>query len=346
MIESPPPLTMLLSRHTRRREFILLVGSAVPAWPIAARGQRRSERIRRVGALMAGPSGDPEVQRRGKAFRDELKKLGWIDGQNIQIEDRWPAGDVKETDRLAQELVGLLPDVILAVGTPAAIALQQKTGAIPIVFVAVSDPVAGGLVKSLAQPGGNITGFTNFEFSLGGKWLEILKDTVPNLRRIGIVYFPGTSPFASSYVDSITAAAASLLIEPVPLPAHDANDLDRLLSSLGEERNSALIFLPDIFTVSHRRLVIDLPARYNLPAIYGFSYFAKEGGFICYGVDSLDLYPRAAHYVDQILKGAKPANLPVQQPTKFEFIINLRTAKALGLTVPPSLLARADEVIE
>jgi ABC-type uncharacterized transport system substrate-binding protein len=328
----------------RRRDFFRLLGAAV-AWPSVGVA-RLSDRMRRVGALMAGPSSDPEAQRRSKAFRDELERLGWAEGRNILIEERWPAGDLQETGRMAAEFAGLTPDVMLAVGTVATEALQHVTHTIPIVFLTVTDPVGRGLVRTLAQPGGNVTGFTNFEFSLGGKWLEILKEAVPDLRRVGVVIFPGAKPFSRSYLESITAGAISLGVETSALTIRDGTDADRILASFATEQGGALIFLPDIFTVSHRQLILDLVAHYSLPAIYSFSYFAKEGGFICYGVDTFDMYPRAARYVDQILRGASPENLPVQQPIKFEFIINLKTAKALGLTVPPSLLARADEVIE
>jgi putative ABC transport system substrate-binding protein len=331
----------------RRREFIALIGGgAAIAWPLSAHTEQHSERMRRVEALMVGSSEDPEAQRRSQIFRDELGKLGWVQGKNIRVEDHWPVGDVEEIRRLAMDLVSAAPDVILAVGTPATIALQQATHSIPVVFLAVSDPVGGGLVKSLAQPGGNITGFTNFEFSLGGKWLEILKETIPNLNRVGIIYFPGASPFSEPYLQSVNAGGASLGLQTISMPVHDGNELNRALASFAKERNGALIFLPDIFTVSHRQLMIDLPARYSLPAIYGFNYFAREGGFMSYGVDTFDMYPRAARYTDKILRGAKPTDLPIQQPTKFEFIINLKTARTLSLTVPPSLLARADKVIE
>jgi putative ABC transport system substrate-binding protein len=298
--------------------------------------------------LRAGRSGDPEVDRRSKAFRDELKKLGWVENQNIHFEERWPAGDVEETNRLAIELVSLVPDVILAVGGASTLAFQRVTRNIPIVFVVVSDPVGWGLVESLARPGGNITGFTDFEFSLGGKWLEVLKEIDADLRRVGIIYFDfqGAQPYGGLFLESITAAAASLAVESHPLPVHDGSELERVLASFAKKPNGALIFLPDIFTLSHRRLAIDLAARYRLPAMYSVDYFAKEGGLVSYGVDTFDLYWRAARYTDQILRGAKPANLPVQQPTEFKLLVNLKTANALGLNVPASLLVRADAVIE
>jgi putative ABC transport system substrate-binding protein len=330
----------------RRREFIALLGGAAALWPLASHAQQQSERVRRVVMLVAGPTSDPEVQRRSKAFRDELEKLGWVEGRNIRVEDRWAAGDVQEAARLAVEVIDSAPDVIVAVGTPGTRALQQITSTIPIVFVSVSDPIRAGIVKSLAHPGGNITGFSNLEVSLGGKWLQILKEAVADLRRVGIIYFPGAQQISGAYIESVTAASAPLSVESIPLPAQDGNDFERVAASFAKERKCGLIFLPDIFSVSHRRLMIDLPVRHSLPAIYAFGYFAREGGFISYGVDTFDLYLRAAGYTDQLLRGARPAQLPVQLPTKFEFIINLKTAKALGLTVPPSLLARADEVIE
>jgi putative ABC transport system substrate-binding protein len=323
----------------RRRDFIVLIGGAA-AWPLGA-GAQVPERTRRIAVLRAGRSEDPEVQRRSKAFRDELEKLGWVDNQNIHFEERVPAGNVEETNRLAMELVSLVPDVILAVGAPSTVAFSRLTRSIPIVFVVVSDPVGWGLVKSLTQPGGNITGFTDFEFSLAGKWLEVLKEMVADLRRVGIVYFDfeGAQPYSRLFLESVTAAAASLTVESHPLPVHGGSELERVLASFAEKRNGALIFLPDIFTLSHRRLVIDLAARYRLPAIYSADYFAKEGGLVSYGVDTFDLYWRAARYTDQILRGAKPSDLPIQQPTKFKIVVNLKTANALGLDMPPRCLS-------
>jgi putative ABC transport system substrate-binding protein len=329
----------------RRRDFISLLGGAAVAWPHAAIAQQ-PDRVRRIGLLMVFAATDPEGQRRAAIFAQALQKLGWTDGSNVRIDYRWAGGDADQTRTFAKELVSLAPDVLLAGATPPATALQSVTRTIPIVFVGVSDPVGQGIVESLAHPGGNLTGFTDFEFSLGAKWLETLKAIAPRVTRVALIFNPKTARFAPLYLRSAEAAASSFVLELTATPVHDDAEVERALTSLGSEPGGSVLVLPDIFTVTHRKPIIELAARYRLPAVYPYRYFAADGGLLSYGIDPIDPYLRAASYVDRILKGAKPADLPVQQPTKFELVINMKTAKALGLTVPPSLLVRADEVIE
>jgi putative ABC transport system substrate-binding protein len=315
----------------RRREFITLLGGAAVGWSLSARAQ--TDQMRRIGALMAYAASDPEGQSRGAAFEQGLKGLGWADGHNLRIEYRWPGDDVDRIRTFAKELVGMAPDAILGGATPAVTALQRATRTIPIVFAGVTDPVGQGIVESLAHPGGNLTGFTNFEFSLGGKWLELLKEIAPHVRRVALMFNPETAPAASLYLRSVEAVAPSFAVELTGTPVHDEAEMERAMASLAREPLGGLIVLPDIFTISHRKLTIALAARHRLPAIYSLSYFARDGGLVSYGIDTVDQYRGAALYVDRILKGAKPADLPVQAPNKFELVINLK-------------LARADEVIE
>ena len=329
----------------RRRDFITLLGSAAASWPLATRAQQ-SDRVRRIGVLMAYTESDPEGQSRSRAFEQALKELGWADGGNLRIDYRWPGEDVDQIRTFANDLVRMAPDAILAGATPAVIALQRATRSIPIVFAGVTDPVGQGIVESLAHPGGNLTGFANFEFSLGGKWLELLKEIAPQVTRVGIMFNPETAPASSSYLRSVEAVAPSFAIQLTAMPIRDEADMERVMASLAREPLGGLLVLPDIFTISHRKPTIALAARHRLPAIYSLAFFARDGGLVSYGIDTINEYRRAALYVDRILKGAKPADLPVQAPTKFELVINLKTAKALGLTISPSLLARADEVIE
>jgi putative tryptophan/tyrosine transport system substrate-binding protein len=329
----------------RRREFIVLLGGAAAAWPIAARGQT-AHRTRRIGVLMGSVESDPESAPRVSAFERGLSDLGWTSGRNALIDYRWGAGDPPLMQALAKELVALKPDVLVASTTPVAMALARETGTIPIVFVIVSDPIGSGFIESLARPGGNMTGFINIESSLGGKWLELLKELKPRISRMAVMFNPETAPHAEYYVRPFEVAARALAVEPSTVPVRSVTDIERAISELGHAPDSGLIVLPDAFTAVHRSTIIAAAASSNVPAIYPFRYMAADGGLISYGVDLTDLYRRAAPYVDRILKGSRPADLPVQQPTKFEFTINLKTAKALGLEVPPTLLARADEVIE
>jgi putative ABC transport system substrate-binding protein len=324
----------------RRREFILLLWGMGTS-SLSARAQQ-PQRVRRIGALMAWAAGDMAGVHRAKIFAQGLHDLGW----NARIDFRWPDGDVEQIHVGAKELVGSRPDVLLCVGTAQALALEQATRTIPIVFLMTGDPVDQGVVESLARPGGNATGFFNSEPSTGGKWLELLKELVPGLRRVAVIFNPDTAPAGKSFLHSIENAAASFSVGVIGNPVHDTADIERALNSLSHESGGGLIVLPDAFTASHRKQIIELAARYRLPAIGVTRDFADDGGLLTYGADPFEGYQRAASYVDQILKGATPANLPVQAPTKFALVINLKTAKALGLTVPPTLLSRVDEVIE
>jgi ABC-type uncharacterized transport system substrate-binding protein len=327
----------------KRREFISLVGgAAATAWPLAARGQ---ERVRRVGALMSLAEDDPEDRQRRAAFHQALRQLGWTEGDNLRIDYRWYGGDPARARALAKELVELEPDLIVATATPALTALALQMRPIPVVFVAVSDPVGQGFVANLARPGGNATGLTFFEFSVVGKMLEVLKQIAPGVSRIALAFNPdnlSTPPF----VRAIEAAAPTLTVELIKVPVRSAAEIEPALATFARQGGNGLMGLPDPFTNAHRDLIVGLAARYRLPAIYIQRAFVAAGGLISYGVDVPDLFRRAAPYVDRILKGAKPADLPVQQPTKFELVLNLKTAKALGLDMPPSVLAVADEVIE
>ena len=329
----------------RRRDFIKVISGAAAAWPLAARGQQ-PDRVRRIGVLMGLAESDPEAKVRAAVFERALQELGWTRGRNIRIDYRWAPGDVEQTRAAAAELLRLAPDVILAHATPATAALQRATRTLPVVFVAVSEPVAQGFVQSLARPGGNITGFTNLEPTLGAKWLELLKEIAPRVTRVAVMSNPNTAPYVILFSRSVEAVAQKIAVELIAAPVHEPAEIEAVLTMLGREPGGGLILPPDPFTVAHRKLIFDLAARYRVPAINGLLYFANEGGLVSYGVDVRDQFRQAAAYVDRILRGEKPADLPVQQPTKFELVINLTTAKALGLDVPPTLLARADEVIE
>jgi putative ABC transport system substrate-binding protein len=325
----------------KRREFMLLLGSAA-ASPVAA-GAQQPDRVRRVGVLM-GISDDPEGQARVAVFRQALAALGWTGGRNVQFIYRWSAGDVVHARQFAKELLDLRSDVILANSTPIAVAVRDITRTIPTVFVQVSDPVAAGVVQSLARPGGNLTGFTNFEPSIASKWLELVKRAAPNIMRVGYLFNPSTAPLL--YARAVESAAPSLSVKPFAAEAHNAAEMESVIEQFARESDSALLVLPDLFTATHRQSIIALAARHRLPAVYPFRYFVASGGLMSYGIEMLETYRQAASYVDRILKGERPSELPVQQPTKFEFVINLKTAHILGLEVPPTLLARADEVIE
>jgi putative ABC transport system substrate-binding protein len=327
----------------RRREFI--IGGAAAAWPLAARAQQ-ADRVRRVGILM-GSADNAEFRPRVTLFAQTLAQLGWIDGRNVKIDIRWNANDPQRMTAHARELVQLKPDVILASPSRVVIPLQKETRTIPIVFVTVTDPIGQGIVDNLARPSGNTTGFTNLEFSLIGKWLQILKEAAPKVTRAGLMI--STSNAASSnWYSEFKKIAPTFGVEPVAAPITDRADIERTVNSLSRQPGDALIVAGDTFVEipSNRRLIVELTAANRLPALYGVLSFASEGALICYGVDQLDPFRRAASYVDRILKGEKPSDLPVQQPTKFRFTINLKTAKALGLDPSTTLVAAADEVIE
>jgi putative ABC transport system substrate-binding protein len=334
---------MLLSRHTRRREFISLLGGAA-AWPLAARAQQ-GERVRRIGVLMNTVADDPEGKARNAAFERGLQELGWTDGRNVRIDYRWGAGDADRIRRYAAELVSLSPDVILTVGSATAGPLLQVTRTVPIVFVQAPDPVGAGFVDSLARPGGNATGFTLFEYGISGKWLELLKEIAPRVTRVAVLRDPAIAA-GTGQLGAIQSAAPSFGVELSPLGVRDPGEIERAITAFARSSNGGLIVTVSTLAGVHRDLIVTLAARYKLPAVYYARYIVAGGGLISYGPDFVDQHRRAAGYVDRILKGEKPADLPVQAPTKYELVINLRTAKALGLEVPPSLLARADEVIE
>jgi putative tryptophan/tyrosine transport system substrate-binding protein len=327
----------------RRREFIAGLGSAA-AWPVVARAQQ-GDSVRRIGVLTSLDENDPEVKRRYSAFTQGLADLGWTDGRNVRVDLRWASGDINRMRALAQELVGSQPDIILAGGTAATIALQRETRTIPIVFVTVSDPVASVIVPRLDRPSGNITGFANLEASLGGKWLELLSEIAPGLKRAAIMFNPDTAPI-STFLPSFETAAQSLKVEPITAPVRSDVEIETAIVALGRERRGGLVVMPDVFTFVHRPPIISAAARNNIPAVYGLSSVARDGGLLSYGADFVDISRRAASYVDRILRGEKPGDLPVQFPTKYEMAVNLKTGKALGLTVPQSILLRADEVIE
>jgi putative ABC transport system substrate-binding protein len=327
----------------RRREFIAGLGGAA-AWPLAARAQQGG-RMRRIGVLMGGDENDPFTKTLLSAFTQALAGLGWADGRNVRIDLRWGRTDINRIRAIAQELVGLQPDIIVTANTPAAVALRRATLMIPIVYMAATDPVASGIVPRLNQPGGNVTGFAGLEPSLGGKWLELLSEIAPGLKRAGIMFNPDVFP-VSVYMPPLETAARSLKVEPVIAPVNRDVEIEASIAALGREPGGGLVVVPDIFTLAHRAPIISAAARNNVPALYGLSDFARDGCLLSYGIGVVDLYRRAASYVDRILRGDKPGDLPVQFPTKFEMVLNLKTAKALGLAVPPSIRLRADEVIE
>jgi putative tryptophan/tyrosine transport system substrate-binding protein len=327
----------------RRREFLALVsGGAV--WPLAARAQQ-PDRMRRIGVLMNMAADDPEGQSRVAAFRQRLQELGWTDGRNVRIDTRWGANDAVRSREYAVELIALVPDVILASAGSALAALQEATHGVPIVFVQIIDPVGGGFVESLGRPGGNVTGFMLYEYGVSGKWVELLKQIAPRVTRAAVLRDPALAAGAGQ-LGAIQSAASSFGVELGPVGVRDAGEVERAITAFARTPNSGLIVTPSPGALVHRELIATLAARHQLPAVYGFRYHVTVGGLISYGPDSIDPYRRAAIYVDRILKGEEPADLPVQAPTRYELVINLKTAKALGLTVPPSLLARADEVIE
>jgi putative tryptophan/tyrosine transport system substrate-binding protein len=331
----------------KRRDFITLLGGAAAGWPLAARAQQTSG-VRRVGVLMNSVATETLYQSYLAAFVQGLRELGWTEGQNLRVDIRWNAGDVELARTYAAQLIGLMPDVILASSTTNLTVIRQATSTVPIVFMSVSDPVAQGIVPSLTHPGGNLTGFSSNEFSMGGKWLDLLKEAAPGLTRVAVMFNPDTSPQSKFYMQAIEAAASSLGVRAIAVPIRATADIESALESFSRQSNGGLILPTDTFTTLRQKLIIELAARNRLPSISAYEDFPKDGGLMYYGssIYLIDQYRQAATYVDRILKGAKPADLPVQQKDKYTLAINLKTAKALGLTLSPRLLAIVDEVIE
>jgi ABC-type uncharacterized transport system substrate-binding protein len=329
----------------RRREFITLLGGAAAAWPLLARAQQ-VKRIRRVGMFMGYAENDPEARAYIEAFNNGMKELGWSEGRDIHIDFRWAAGDVNRMGSLAKELVEQQPDVIVSNTTPVTAALLRETRTIPVVFVLVSDPVGSGFVAGLSHPGGNATGFINVEASMATKWLELVKETVPSVTKVALLFNPRTAPYFQYYQKPFEAAARSISVEPLPSPVGDLPEIESVMTMLAREPKGGLVVMTDSFMLINRGPIISLVERYGLTAVYASRSFATSGGLIAYGPNNRDLFRRAPGYVDRILKGEKPSELPVQVPTKFELFINLKTAKAQHLTIPQSILIRADEVIE
>jgi putative tryptophan/tyrosine transport system substrate-binding protein len=327
----------------RRREFITLLGSAAATWPLAVRAQQPT---RRVGVLMSRVENDPEGQARVQAFLNGLQQLGSGEGRDVRIDIRWTAGNPADADKYAAELVALRPDVIFASASRNVMALQRATRNVPIVFANVIDPLGAGFVASLARPGGNTTGFSAFEYSLSGKWLELLKEIAPNLTRVAVLRDPSLAAGIGQFAVIQALTPPSLGVELTPIDAQDPSEVERALSAFAHERNGGLIVTGSPIAVAQSKLIIALTLEHRLPNVYGYRYYPASGGLASYGPDAIDQHKRAASYVDRILKGEKPADLPVQAPTKYELVINLKTAKALGITVPPTVLGRADEVIE
>jgi putative ABC transport system substrate-binding protein len=328
----------------RKRDFIALLGGAA-LWPFAARAEP-SEQMRRVGVLIPYKEEDKELQAEVAAFQDQLGNLGWKEGRNLRIDYRWAAGQVEKIREFAKELVALQPDVIVSHTTPVTAALLHETRTIPIVFLNVSDPLGPGFVASFARPGGNVTGFSNFEFSTAGKWLELLKEVSPGLSRFALMFNPKTAPYAHLYLDSAKQAAPLLNVAAAPAPVENRADIENVIKELADEPKGGLVVVPDASTTENRAAIIALAARYRVPAVYPARFFAADGGLTSYGIDVVDMNRRVAIYVDRLLRGEKPGVLPVQAPVKFTLVINRKSAVALGLDLPPTLFARADEVIE
>ena len=331
--------------HLRRRQFITVLGGAAVAWPIVA-GAQQPERMRRIDVLMAYAESDPEGQALVAAFREGLQKLGWTESRNVRIETRWATADLELMQRFATEIVALQPDLILTQNTPTTAAMLQQTRSIPIIFATGSDPVGSGFVASFARPGGNVTGFIDMEASLASKWLGLLKEIAPRVARVAFLFNPATAPFAEYYLNPFKAAAPSLAVEAIAAPVHDTSSLESVIAAQASEPSGGLIVMPETFLNVHRAEVTSLAARYRLPTVYPWRFYTKIGGLLSYGIDLPDNYRRAAVSADQILKGAKPNELPVQAPVKLVLVINLKTAKELQLEVPLSLLYRADELID
>jgi putative ABC transport system substrate-binding protein len=331
--------------HMQRRSFLTLLGGAA-AWPLAAQAQQAG-RVRRVGVLMAFNENDPEAKAYLSGFAQGLAELGWTDGHNLRMDVRWGAGNVDRMRMSAKELLDLQPDAILAHGTPATAAFRRETKTIPIVFASVSDPIGDGFVSSLPRPGGNTTGFISQEATMAGKWLELLTEIAPGVKEVAAIFNPDTTPSGGLYVLPTFEAAARLFkVVPIAAPVHSDAEIETVITSLGREPGSGLVVMPDTFVESRRAHIILLVAQNNVPTVYPDSVWARDGGLLSYGPNRSDIFRRSAAYVDRILRGTKPEELPVQMPIKFEMAFNAKTAKALGLTVPPSILVRADEVIE
>jgi putative ABC transport system substrate-binding protein len=329
----------------KRREFIGFLGLAVAGWPLGVRAQQ-AEPKKRIGVVIARPENDTEGQGYVAAFQHGLEQLGWKPGGNVEIDYRWTAGDAKLAESFAKELTALKPDILVVNSSASVLAVRQAAGAIPIAMAAVADPVAQGFVKSLERPGGTVTGFAVEEPAMGAKWIEFLKEIAPGVSHITAIYNPSSAPFAKMFLPSMESVRASFSLQMAVSPIRNDEEIENAIAMAARQPSSGLVFLPDSFLASRRETIANLVATQKLPAIYSTSAFVRSGGLIGYGFDRADLFRRAAGYVDRIFKGEKPANLPVQMPTKFELAINLKTAKTLGLTVPPLLLARADEVIE
>jgi putative ABC transport system substrate-binding protein len=328
----------------RRRNVLRFLGGAAVTFPLAARGQHTNQ-IRQIGMLMAYAENDREGQAFVTEFRAGLNKLGWAEGRSVRIITRWAiSGALRQ--RFAKELVALNPELIISLGTPCTTALAKQTHTIPIVFVNVTDPIGGGFVESFSRPGGNITGFTHYEPTLASKWLQLLKEIAPRTAKVAFLFNPTTAPYFNYYIAPFKAAAPSLGVEAVVTPVRDRAEFGPIIAALAHKANGGLIVMPDVFMASHRKEIITLATRYHLPAVYPLPLFTAQGGLLSYGSDTRDQYKRAAGYANRILKGEKPGNLPVQLPVKFMLTINLKAAKARGLTVPPSMIIRADEVIE
>ena len=329
-----------------RREFVTLLG-VTAAWSLAARAQQTGERMRRIGVLSTFAESDPEAQSLVEALDQTLQELGWVEGRNLRIDRRWAAGNPGRIEGFVKTLIELEPDVFVAHGTPAVSALQKQTRNIPIVFVQVTDPIGAGFITNLAHPGGNITGFTTYEPSMVGKWGEMLKEMAPAISRIAFLFNPETAPYVMRYFQGpLETSARSLGLQPSSSPVHNTSEIESAITALARAPGGGLIMMPDTFNIVHRERIIALARQNKLPAISPYRFVVAEGGLISYGLDLIDLFRRTGGYVDRILRGAKPAELPVQAPTKYETTINLKTAKALGLTVPDKPLATADEVIE
>jgi putative ABC transport system substrate-binding protein len=330
----------------RRREFITLLGLTALGWPLAA-GAQQQDRMRRIGVLMAHPEGDPEFEDYAGAFREGLRNLGWIEGRNLKFDFRWGALDDAEMRvQSAKELIALQPDLILTQNTPPSASMLQLTRTIPVIFVIVADPVGSGFVKSLSRPSGNATGFTIMEPTIAGKWVEMLREIAPHVTRAALLFNPATAPYADIYINPFKAAAASFVLEAISTPVHDASELESVIAAEARAPNTGFVVIPDGFLNVHRAAIVSLAARHHLPAVYPWRFFAEMGGLLSYGSEQRDEFRLAATYADRILKGEKPADLPVQAPTKYELVINLRTAKALGLNVSQQLQQLADKVIE
>ena len=329
----------------QRRKFITLLGGATVAWPLAAHTQQ-PEQIRVIGVFIPYAESDPARATNLSALRQVLQQLGWTEGRNVRFEYRWPTSDADLTRQLAKELVDLRPDVILTDTTPVTAAAIRETRTIPIIFVQVGDPVGSGFVAGFPRPGGNATGFNNLPLTITSKWLELLKEIAPRTVRVMLLFHPPTAPYAQRFFDPFKMAASSIGVEAITSPVHDTSEIEAVIAAFAREPGGGLVVLPSNFMLTHRDLVIALAARHRLPAVYAFRHYAESGGLISYGSVVADAYRQAATYIDHILRGAKPADLPVQTPVKYELLVNLKTAKAMGLAIPESFLARADEVIE